>query len=214
MRSGLVQTGAWAAATGAAVLLSWLGVNAVLSDAAFDPPRTLPLPVPSAPVAAQATRSPTVPTDGATATATPTAGPSLPAPADPTTADSTSGPAPVAQTSRDTAPTTDPPAPRPTTASPHTAAPAGIRPTPPAPSSAAPSRASTVHSYLVPGGRVALDLHPQSAELVSAAPDEGWQMQIWNGDEWMRIDFSREGSTSSIFVTWNGHAPDVQEVTQ
>jgi hypothetical protein len=69
-----------------------------------------------------------------------------------------------------------------------------------------------VHSYLMPGGRVALDLQPASAELVSATPEAGWQMQVWHGDRWMRIDFSREGTVNSVFVTWNDHEPDVQIV--
>ncbi|GAB2707862.1 hypothetical protein GCM10010442_28920 [Kitasatospora kifunensis] len=72
----------------------------------------------------------------------------------------------------------------------------------------------SVHSYLVPGGRVALDMRPDSAELVSATPDPGWQMQLWNGDQWLRIDFSRDGAANSVFVTWNGHPPDVQTVVR
>ncbi|MBO1419610.1 hypothetical protein J0670_34020, partial [Streptomyces sp. FH025] len=48
MRNGLVQLGAWAAATGAAVALSWLGVHAVLTGAAFEQPTALPLPSPKA----------------------------------------------------------------------------------------------------------------------------------------------------------------------
>ncbi|MFE9428089.1 hypothetical protein ACFYNO_34620 [Kitasatospora sp. NPDC006697] len=186
MRSGLVQTGAWAAATTAAVLLSWLGVNAVLSDAAFEPPAALPPRHSPTPL--------------------------------PSVAPSTSAPAP----SSPAAPTVQGPA----------SAPASLQvaPTPPARSSAPPPTrhpsaagstlaaapsgggTGTVHSYLVPGGRVALDMHPDRAELVSAVPDAGWQMQMWNGDQWMRIDFSQGTSTNSVFVTWNGHEPDVQTV--
>ncbi|MGF1431161.1 hypothetical protein ACQRUO_32290, partial [Kitasatospora sp. LaBMicrA B282] len=72
----------------------------------------------------------------------------------------------------------------------------------------------TVRSYLVPGGRVALDMQPADAELVSATPDPGWQMQMWNGDQWLRIDFTHGNSTNSVFVTWNGHPPDVQTVVR
>ncbi|MGW7581782.1 hypothetical protein ACWGKU_16395 [Kitasatospora sp. NPDC054768] len=48
MRNGLVQLGAWAAATGAAVALSWLGVHAVLTGAAFEQPTAIALPSPKA----------------------------------------------------------------------------------------------------------------------------------------------------------------------
>ncbi|WP_035793487.1 hypothetical protein [Kitasatospora mediocidica] len=192
MRSGLVQTGAWAAATGVAVLLSWLGVSSVLSDDAFGPPKPLPLPARSTtpgPVQVGATHAPGPP-------------PSATPPEQPGTTPGAS---------------TEPPS---------TAAPAHRSPTPTPEStedgdddaadggdSAAPTP-SSVHSYLVPGGRVALDIHPDSADLVSATPDAGWQMQVWHGDEWMRIDFSLNGAANSVFVTWNGHAPDVQTVVR
>ncbi len=161
MRNGLVQLGAWAAATGAAVLLSWLGVHAVLADASFEQPQALPLPVPPA------SHSPATPAPPAT---TPAAAPT---------------------------PSTDP-----------------ASPSPSAPHRPAATSTTPVHSYLVPGGRVALDLKPDQAELVSATPDPGWQMQNWHGDQWMRFDFTKGDSTNSVFVTWNGHPPDVQTVVR
>ncbi|MDH6110733.1 hypothetical protein P3T36_003102 [Kitasatospora sp. MAP12-15] len=178
MRSGLVQTGAWAAATGVAVLLSWLGVSSVLSDSAFAPP--LPLPVPAS------------------------APPALPAPVA-----ASASPSPSAQSgATDVSATQHPSA----TAS---AAPSHRPPTPAATSTdSAAATPGTVQSYLVPGGRVALDMHPDSADLVSATPDTGWQMQVWHGDQWLRIDFTLGSSTNSVFVTWNGHPPDVQTVVR
>jgi hypothetical protein len=80
---------------------------------------------------------------------------------------------------------------------------------PPPSSSSAP--AGDVRSYQLTGGRVALELGPASARLVSATPAPGWQMQTWSADGWLRVDFSRPGSnTSSLFATWNGHPPTVQ----
>ncbi|MCK9897734.1 hypothetical protein [Frankia sp. AgB32] len=49
-----------------------------------------------------------------------------------------------------------------------------------------------------------------SARLVSATPDPGWQVPAWQADGWLRVDFSHGGTTSSCFVTWNGHPPTVQ----
>lgn len=43
MRRGLLHSGAWILATGAAVTVSWFGVHRVLSETAYDPPRTLPI---------------------------------------------------------------------------------------------------------------------------------------------------------------------------
>ncbi|GAA4850851.1 hypothetical protein [Kitasatospora terrestris] len=167
MRSGLVQLGAWAAATGAAVALSWFGVHAVLADTVFEQPVALPLP--SAHPSPDSGSPTDPPTTGATAT--------------------TQAAVPVSSA---------PPPSKPST--------------PATPTTRRPSPTASVHSYAVPGGRVALDLRQDHADLVSATPEAGWQMQIWHGDQWMRIDFSKDGRTSSVFVTWNGHPPDVQTV--
>ncbi|MCX5212678.1 hypothetical protein OG689_25915 [Kitasatospora sp. NBC_00240] len=184
MRNGLVQLGAWAAATGAAVALSWFGVHAVLTGAAFEQPTALPLPSPAAKDVAA--------TESESASRSPSA----------SRVESTPQAALGTATQRAAAPGTPspPPAPAPTTA----AAPAASR----------QPAATSVRSFLVPGGRVALDLRPTTAELVSATPDPGWQMQVWHGDQWMRIDFSKDGDANSVFVTWNGHAPDVQTVVR
>ncbi len=174
MRNGLVQLGAWAAATGAAVALSWFGVHAVLTGAAFERPTALPLPSPASAV---------VPSVSSAPPAAPTAAPEASAGASPT-----HGAAVGSATQR------------------------AVPSTPAAPRRSA--TATTVRSYPVPGGRVALDIRPTSAELVSAVPDPGWQMQVWHGDQWMRIDFSKGDAANSVFVTWNGHEPDVQTVVR
>ncbi|MEV6972464.1 hypothetical protein [Kitasatospora sp. NPDC093806] len=182
MRNGLVQLGAWAAATGAAVALSWFGVHAVLTGAAFEQPTALPLPSPAAAGTARATPTVTQPQSAAQ--------PEPPAPS--------ATPA-AAAPSRTTAPVAP--------ATPSAAAPTSHRPTPAATTSA-------VRSYLVPGGKVALDLQPDKASLVSAAPDPGWKMQVWNGPQWMRVDFTKDDQANSVFVYWNGHPPVVETVTR
>ncbi|MFD0273778.1 hypothetical protein ACFVHB_07660 [Kitasatospora sp. NPDC127111] len=174
MRNGLVQLGAWAAATGAAVALSWFGVHAVLTGAAFEQPTALPLPSPAA-----------------TGAWTPT--PAAPAPAQ--SAARPEPPAPASATA---------PAATPHSAAPSSAQPSSRRPTPTA------TATSSVSSYPVPGGRVALDLRADSASLVSATPDPGWQMQVWNGPQWLRVDFTKGNQANSVFVTWNGHPPTVE----
>ncbi|WP_254897779.1 hypothetical protein [Kitasatospora sp. NA04385] len=67
-----------------------------------------------------------------------------------------------------------------------------------------------MHSYPVLGGRVALDQRPTEARLVSAVPDPGWSVQVWHGDQWMQVSFSKDDRASMVFVSWNGHEPDVQ----
>ncbi|MFJ6383729.1 hypothetical protein ACIQI7_27455 [Kitasatospora sp. NPDC092039] len=182
MRNGLVQLGAWAAATGAAVALSWLGVHAVLTGAAFEQPTALPLPSPKA---------------GGTP-------PSAPAtPDQPRSAAQSTPPSPAA--SRTTAAaTTAPHGPAATATTAAAAAPPTRRPAP------AATATSTVRSYPIPGGKVALDLKPDRATLVSATPDPGWQMQVWTNGQWLRVDFTRGDEANSVFASWNGHPPIVE----
>ncbi|MFE4514754.1 hypothetical protein ACFRMQ_11265 [Kitasatospora sp. NPDC056783] len=183
MRNGLVQLGAWAAATGAAVALSWLGVHAVLTGAAFEQPTAIPLPSAKA--------------DDPPPPATPT------------------------PDQRSAAPSTSPsPTTAPTTTAPHgpapasTATPPGRRPAPTSAAAAATTATSTVKSYPVPGGKVALDLKDDRAALVSATPDPGWQMKVWNQDGWLRVDFVRGTEANSVIASWNGHAPIVETVVR
>lgn len=65
-------------------------------------------------------------------------------------------------------------------------------------------------AYPVTGGRVVFDLATSSAELVSATPDAGWQMQVWKQPYWIRVTFTKAGREMSVFCTWNGHPPLVE----
>ncbi|GAA2091588.1 hypothetical protein GCM10009759_16420 [Kitasatospora saccharophila] len=85
---------------------------------------------------------------------------------------------------------------------------AASRPTTPARKTSSPP--STVHSYPVLGGRVALDQRPTEAKLVSAVPEAGWSVQVWHGDQWMQINFSKDDRASVVMVSWNDHPPTVQ----
>ncbi|MFI1519385.1 hypothetical protein [Kitasatospora cineracea] len=178
MRSGLVQLGAWTAATGAAVALSWLGVHAVLVDTVFEQPVAVQLPS----VASSKAGGPAGPT------------PSGPPPS--------SAPPSAAAPSPDP----DPSAGATTPAAAGSSAPA--RPSATARRSSSPP--STLHSYPMLGGRVALDVRATEARLVSAVPEAGWSMQVWHGDQWLQVNFSKDDRVSTLMVSWNGTAPNVQ----
>ncbi|MGW7491780.1 hypothetical protein [Streptomyces sp. NPDC054786] len=182
MQRGLVHAAAWTLATGAAVTLSWFGVHTVLSGTAYDAPRALPI---SDQLASAKGRQ----DDGA-------------APR-------------VSSTHR----------PKPSRSPAHSQAPADGKPSHPAgPSSSGTPRSrypdttspggsasdGRVKSYATAGGRVVFDMDGRSAELVSATPNSGWEMQVWKQDGWIRVDFSGGTSHTSVFCTWNGHPPTVQ----
>lgn len=196
MRRGLVHLLAWLLATGAATALSWWGVHTVLAGTVYDPPLALPIPSGTGPATdadADAGAGP-----GAKSGA---AGTSPPPPATPA-----SPPAPA------TAPATKPPA-RGT----RTAPPPSSPPGPPSPSAGSPTpaksggdRRGTVKSYGTDGGRAVFDLGPSSAELVSATPGAGWQMQVWKQPLWIRVTFTRDDREISVFCMWHDGAPHVQ----
>ncbi|WP_228991532.1 hypothetical protein [Streptomyces sp. DH8] len=194
MRRGLVHVLAWTLATGAAVTLSWWGVHTVMSGTLYDRPRTVPVSVgPGAP-------------------------PHLGQGGGPPLVSSTHRPSP--------SPTGSP---RSGGARPSVSAPPPARTPPPAPprpsartgaSGAAGASGSSasgeVKGYRTDGGRVVFELGRKSAKLVSATPEPGWSMQVWTNDAWIRVDFGdgggEDGTTYSVFCTWNGTPPTVQVV--
>lgn len=188
MRRGLAHAGAWTLATSAAVALSWFGVHHVLAGTAYDPPRALPLAEPAAA--------------------------SAPPPSPPSSPSASAGHRPKAPTGTPTGkPTATDPA-TPPAAGRSASAPARP-PGSPTPAASAPGATGDVHSYPVEGGRVVLDLDATSATLVSATPEPGWEMKVWNQSEsaWIRVDFTSGSTTSSLFCTWNGHPPTVETYT-
>ncbi|NED80472.1 hypothetical protein G3I76_10295 [Streptomyces sp. SID11233] len=74
--------------------------------------------------------------------------------------------------------------------------------------------AGTARSYATDGGRVVFELGTDSAKLVSATPEQGWSMRVWTEPAWIRVNFARDdGTTVSVFCTWNGYPPKVEIVT-
>ncbi len=180
MRRGLVHALAWSLATGAAVTLSWWGVHTVMSGTVYDPPRALPLPAGSAGEPDAA---------GGDPQSSSTRRPEI---AEPTAA-VTRKPTPSSESS---APATPPS---------RTA-----RPTTQAPPATTPPADSNVKTYTVDGGRVTFDLGEDSAELVSAIPASGWQMQVWKQPSWIRVTFTGDGRELSVFCVWHDTAPRVE----
>lgn len=189
MRTGLVHALAWTLATGAAVTLSWWGVHTVMSGTAYDPPRALPLP-------SAAEVSPMASSTHRPESPAPTARPP--------------GPSASADDRRNDDADNRPPR------SPSSSARASDNPPPdrpdeePGAASAQGGADGEVKSYEVEGGRVVFDIGETSAELVSATPEAGWQMQVWTQPSWIRVTFTRDGREVSVFCTWNGHPPMVQ----
>ena len=73
-----------------------------------------------------------------------------------------------------------------------------------------PPSAGRDHTYVIRGGRVVLSMTAASAHLVSATPNPGYEVRTWHSDGWLRVDFTKGETTSTLYATWNGHAPTVQ----
>ncbi|MFG2717101.1 hypothetical protein ACGFW5_02155 [Streptomyces sp. NPDC048416] len=184
MHRALVHGLAWSLATGAAVTLSWWGVHTVMAGTAYDPPRALPI----------SGEARTIHQDSgpdASSTHRPAPSPSGPAPSASATPKASKGPG--SGTPSGGRSPSDP----------------AKSPSPYASSGDAAS-SGAVRGYNVSGGRVVFDLGAASAQLVSATPASGWQMQRWIQTEWIRVTFTRGGETVSVFCTWNGHPPAVE----
>ncbi|MFD3520619.1 hypothetical protein [Streptomyces sp. NPDC058653] len=184
MRRGLVHAMAWTLATGAAVTLSWWGVHTVVVGTVYDRPRALPI------TGENATTQRARPQSSSTHRPPPSPSPSSPG------ATASSG-APGPSRTPDDKPSASPP--------PETRE-AGE----PSDTGPAPTADGDVKSYPVDGGRVVFDLGPHSAELVSATPEAGWQMQVWKQDFWIRVTFTQGDREVSVFCTWHDSAPRVQ----
>jgi len=80
-------------------------------------------------------------------------------------------------------------------------------------SGTATTEAGRARSWATAGGRVVFEIREDSADLVSATPEPGWSMRVWSNTTWIRVDFARDdGTTVSVFCTWNDHAPQVDIV--
>ncbi len=191
MQRGLVQCLAWVLATGAAVTLSWYGVRTVLTGTAYDPPRALPITDGSRSASgawSSSTHRPKPPSPAATSPSAPSS-PSRPG-SDNEGAEGADG---DGKTGSGSAGGTRKPTQAPTRRE-----------------SARPEESGEVRSYPAKGGRAVFDIRAASAELVSATPDGGWQMQVWKQSEWIRVDFVSGADTTTIFCTWHDGPPKVR----
>lgn len=90
------------------------------------------------------------------------------------------------------------------------------RPDPPdethPPSSQAPD--GEVRGVSITGGRAVFDMGQESATLVSATPEGGWDTRVYKDSTWIRVTFSNEGTESSVFCRWDDGPPRIETYTR
>ena len=57
------------------------------------------------------------------------------------------------------------------------------------------------------GGQVVVAMGDDTASLVTAVPNRGYETQTWKTDFWFRVDFAGDERRSSIIVTWHDGPP-------
>lgn len=71
----------------------------------------------------------------------------------------------------------------------------------------------TARSYRTDGGRIVFEFGADAAKLVSATPEQDWSVQVWTNTTWIRVNFTKDdGTTVSVYCTWNDHPPQVEIV--
>ncbi|MET7637756.1 hypothetical protein [Streptomyces sp. NPDC005438] len=104
------------------------------------------------------------------------------------------------------------------------ARPSSTRPssTPPKTSSPPPSQSTTptkqpergtIRSVATTGGRAVFEVRDNEADLVSATPNAGYDVTVWESPNGIQVSFSDASNTSSVHCTWgNGAPPQIYRV--
>ncbi|MBB2743073.1 UNVERIFIED_ORG: hypothetical protein FHR35_002895 [Microbispora rosea subsp. rosea] len=187
---------AWCGATALAVGVSWLGVRDVLRSAILDEAPLAPVVAVAAPLSA----SPGVPAP--TPRGTPDGGasggtseePSEEPPGHRSPSPPTATPVRTARTS---------PAPRPARA---TRPARSAEPSPTARQRKA-ADGESLHTFTLKGGRATIAVTSADCRVVTATPNDGYEVKVWEADQWLRVAFLRDTHESSAFCTWNALPP-------
>ncbi|MFI7036917.1 hypothetical protein ACIBI0_09530 [Microbispora rosea] len=193
---------AWCGATALAVGVSWLGVRDVLRSAILDEAPLAPVVAVAAPLSASPDASAPAPRstpDGGASGGT-SEEPSGPRPSGGATPGRPPPSRPAATPVR-TARTS--PAPRPARAT------RPARSTESSPAARQPKAAGgeRLHTFTLKGGRATIAVTSADCRVVTATPNDGYEVKVWEADQWLRVAFLKDTRESSAFCTWNALPP-------
>ncbi|SIR33604.1 hypothetical protein SAMN05421833_1087 [Microbispora rosea] len=197
---------AWCGATALAVGVSWLGVRDVLRSAILDEAPLAPVVAVAAPLSASPGASAPAPRstpDGGASGGTseePSEEPSGPRPSGGATPGRPSPSRPAATPVR-TARTS--PAPRPARAT----RPARSTESSPAARQPKATGGERLHTFTLKGGRATIAVTSADCRVVTATPNDGYEVKVWEADQWLRVAFLQDTRESSAFCTWNALPP-------
>ncbi|GAA4206729.1 hypothetical protein GCM10023074_47690 [Microbispora amethystogenes] len=201
MRRATGYTIAWCGATALAVGVSWLGVRDVLRSAVLDDAPLAPVVAVAAPVTAYAALPSADPGTDPDAASTP--GPESPPPSLSRSLSPT--PRPARRNATATPSRTARSSPTARTDRPDDAA--GSAPPPPSTRPRRDPAEETLHTFTLKGGRATIAVTSRDCRVVTATPNEGYQVKVWEEEQWLRVAFLREVHESSAFCAWNALPP-------
>ncbi|WP_328710828.1 hypothetical protein [Microbispora hainanensis] len=191
---------AWCGATAVAVGVSWLGVRDVLRSAILDDAPLAPVVAVAAPPSVSPPVPPTVSPTAVGVSEKPSPAPSGPRPSGGATPGRRSPSRPAATPVR-TVRTS--PAPRPARAT----RPARTTESAPAPRQRKAADGESLHTFTLKGGRATIAVTSADCHVVTATPNDGYEVKVWEEDQWLRVAFLRDAHESSAFCTWNALPP-------
>ncbi|WP_432870657.1 hypothetical protein [Microbispora rosea] len=202
---------AWCGATALAVGVSWLGVRDVLRSAILDEAPLAPVVAVAAPLSASPDASAPAPRstpDGGASGGTseePSQETSGPEPSGPRpSGGATPGrPSPSRPTATPVRTARTSPAPRPARAT------RPARSTESSPAARQPKAAGgeRLHTFTLKGGRATIAVTSADCRVVTATPNDGYEVKVWEADQWLRVAFLQDTRESSAFCTWNALPP-------
>jgi len=65
----------------------------------------------------------------------------------------------------------------------------------------------TLHTFTLKGGQATIAVTADDCRMVTATPNDGYRLGVWETATWIRVAFLREPHESSAFCTWNGTPP-------
>ncbi|GGO19950.1 hypothetical protein [Microbispora bryophytorum] len=65
----------------------------------------------------------------------------------------------------------------------------------------------SLHTFTLEGGRATIAVTSADCRVVTATPNDGYEVKVWEADQWLRVAFLRDTHESSAFCVWNALPP-------
>ncbi|GII56436.1 hypothetical protein Pth03_48250 [Planotetraspora thailandica] len=70
-----------------------------------------------------------------------------------------------------------------------------------------PAPDESLHTFSLKGGRATIAVTAGDCRVVTATPNDGYELKVWETSSWLRVAFLQAPHESSAFCTWNALPP-------